>query len=179
MDVAGDDGTDKEGVAVNKRASAIVSVLFTVGVILFLTWLINLRPPLEPGPSPLPLPASPTATATVSSPLATPTLPPTATPVLVATATVVATATPQPTNTPTVTPTPETPPTATPTVTPEIRAGAFYTIKRGDTLWHIADVAYEGRGYRYYLICWANDLNPCWLIHSGNELWIPAEGLIE
>jgi len=151
----------------------LVPILFAVVIIVisaFLLWPIVRPPELPPDITPPPLPSD---TPTASSPLPTPTLPPTATPTTEPT-----------TKRPTATPTME--PTATPTATvapgatatPEIRAGAFYTIKRGDTLWYIAGEAY-GKPHRYFLICWANSLEPCWLIHAGNEVWIPAEGLIE
>lgn len=115
---------------------------------------------------------SPTMARLTSAPTATPSPTASLTPTPWPTATPSPSATSSPTATPTVTPSP----TATLAAGCVIEPGSLYTIRRGDTLWHIADCAY-GQPTWWPVIYHANPQlsNPS-RIHAGNTLIIPHEG---
>ena len=89
----------------------------------------------------------------------------------------------EPTSTIAPTETPKPTATIAPTATPEPTKAAIeekkvssqkkYTIKRGDTLWTIAEEVY-GSGFEWVTIAKANKLSNPNLIHADNELVIPA-----
>jgi len=115
-------------------AIAIAVTLLLVGSVIWYSCGPLL--PLDPTPVPVvTLPIEPT-----SSPTPSPTSPPTVNPT--------ATPTPEPTPSPTLQPADTPEPTMTPKPTPifrDIRGGLFYTVNRGDSLWHIA-LSHYGRG---------------------------------
>lgn len=143
----------------------IACALFAV--LAFIAWLLN-SPQSQPA-----LPA-PTLTALpVEIPQETDTPIPTNTSIPKPTAT--------PTPLPTATATPHPTATPTPIVEPDgiggggqLFGGFLYSIQPGDTLWDIAGENY-GDPLRWPLICAANALSDCDLIHGGNELWLPEE----
>lgn len=144
-----------------------LAALVLTAVILLIAGIMSAQtflPRVPGGDAPTTLP-SPGGTRLVTTPITT-VLPPTATPAL---------STITPTNSPTAisTATVPRPPTSTPRPTARPGIGPFWHfVQHGDTLWDLAEY-YYGQGWLYYLICEANHLSGCDLIHAGNWLYVP------